>query len=151
MRRRLDVVPDDLLRPVAQRVQLTRAEREALRRLREALRTRGAHGFDPLELRLGLRAQYRQNRPGYAVSNPTYHRLLLAHPEHDESLGGRWWLRDVYYGRDFRLTALPPVRALVRARFDAAERETRAAWQRSAPPPAQARLFDAACREAHAA
>jgi hypothetical protein len=113
------------LRPTIVPVKLTAREREAYRRLSsQRSASRRPLGFDPLELRLGLRAQYRSQRPHYAISNPQYDQVLKRCPEHDDSLPGLAWLRSVYR-RHSELVALPRARAAVAARFEQAEREMR--------------------------
>jgi hypothetical protein len=97
-------------------VKLTTAERTARRRLSQTRTSRRAPGFDPLELRLGQRVQNRQQRPGYAVSNPRHHKVLLENPQLDDSLPGTAWLRSVYYGRDREIFALQSSRQAVDAR-----------------------------------
>jgi hypothetical protein len=69
------------LRPTIVPVKLTAREREAYRRLSsQRSASRRPLGFDPLELRLGLRAQYRSQRPHYAISNPQYDQVLKRCP-----------------------------------------------------------------------
>jgi hypothetical protein len=99
-------------------VLLCTAEKVARRRLAVARLSRRPPGFDPLELRLGLRALNRQNRPGYAKSNPRYHALLQRHPQLDDSLPGVAWLRVVYFQHGDLLALSSSRRAL-------AEREAR--------------------------
>lgn len=97
---------------------LCTAEKVARRRLAVARLARRSPGFDPLELRLGLRTLNRQNRPGYAKSNPRYHALLLLRPQLDDSLPGVAWLREVYFHHGKLLALSSSRRAL-------AERESR--------------------------
>lgn len=99
-------------------VLLCAAERVARRRLALARTSRTSPGFDPLELRLGLRTFYRQNRPGYAKSNPRYHAVLQRNPQLDDSLPGVAWLRSVFFEYGALLALSSSRRAL-------AEREAR--------------------------
>lgn len=130
----------DLLSPVMPPAPvLCTAEKAARRRLslhRLALRE---PGFDPLELRLGLRVSYRQSRPGFAVSNPLYHEVLQRRPDLDDSLPGVTWLRAVYW-RHFEMVCLPGVARHLRARA-AARAAARAPASKAVEP--QGDLFAA--------
>lgn len=112
----------DLVRQAdRERPVLSWREQQASRRLTSA-RMRGRPGpceFDPLELRLGLQADLRQQRPYYAISNPLYHEVLRNNPALDDSLPGRAWLSTVYHGNRRDAVTLPGVRALLQARAKA--------------------------------
>lgn len=110
-----------------QPVILTPREERAMRLLSYAgmLRRRDQHGFDPLELRLGLRARYLQARPWFAISNAGYHEVLNRHPELDDSRAGTAWLHSVYFGNRRECVTLPRVRAMLEARMLAADRALR--------------------------
>jgi hypothetical protein len=110
------------LRPVVTLAVLSPREQQAWRRLSEQQGTNRQFKNDPLELRLGLRALYRSNRPHYATSNPGYDELLTRNPDLDASLPGLAWLH-VVYRRDFKLVTLPSARAEIAARFEQFERE----------------------------
>lgn len=101
---------------------LTWRERQAILRLRKSYsraRQKPPCEFDPLELRLGLRADLGQRRPYYAIWSPIYHELLRSKPAIDDSLPGAAWLATVYHGNQRDLVTLPGVRALLRARCEA--------------------------------
>jgi hypothetical protein len=128
-----------------ERPNITWRERQAIRRLQLGGRFERSDrcGFDPMELRLGLQAQLRQNRPYYAINNPIYHDLLLRHPRHDDSLPGPAWLQTVYHGNRRDLVTLPGVRVVLRARAKAIADQYRMpepSPARKAPSP-QADLF----------
>ena len=101
-----------------QSVALSRREREALRRKSDDYSSRHRAGWDPLELRLALRAQFKRQRPGYAVSNPIYDALLTrVGADLDDSLPGMAWLRAIY-GRNAMICTLPGVCEHIRVRWD---------------------------------
>ncbi|MGQ2992741.1 hypothetical protein [Variovorax sp.] len=114
--------PQQELRPVYVRPALNRLEATAARDWCRAAyrgeRHKPAPGdFDPLWLRLGMRANLIEARAGWVVSNPLYDRTLRAAPQHDPSLPGSGWLRALYqYGRHRDLAALPRTRRAVAER-----------------------------------
>ncbi len=136
-----------LIAPTIQRVVLSGREREALRRKSDDYYSRHRAGWDPLELRLALRAQFKRQRPGYAISNPIYDALLTrVGADLDDSLPGMAWLRAIY-GRNAMNCTLPGVREHLRARWDRAWRHqvaSRMAPKLEVTPPAQRDLFAAA-------
>ena len=147
MSRRIKQQEQQSLAPAIQRVALSRREREALSRKSDDYRARHRAGWDPLELRLALRAQFKRQRPSYAISNPMYDALLArAGANLDDSLPGVAWLRAIY-GRNAMICTLPGVREHLRARWDRAWRHQVASRAATAPdvtPPAQGDLFGAA-------
>ena len=131
------------LLPTVAPVVLSAREREAWRRLSAQRGTNLPLGYDPLELRLGLRTLCRFNRPYYVISNPAYDETLRRNPGLDDSLPGVAWLRSVY-GRNFRLLTLPSARAVIASRTAQFELEQRAMFQRTRRPaadPQQMELF----------
>lgn len=80
---------------------------------------RPAAEFDPLWLRLGMRAHLVEQRAGWVVSNPMYDDTLRRRPDLDPSLPGPGWLREVYRWRSYGLVTLPGVRARIDARLAA--------------------------------
>lgn len=119
MLRRQQPQQQPLVRPI-ERVTLTRREVEALRRKSDDYHSRHRAGWDPLELRLALRAQFRRNRPGYAISNPGHDALLTrVGADLDDSMPGLAWLRSIY-GRHAMLCTLPGVREHLRDRWERA-------------------------------
>lgn len=122
---------------------VSRREREASRRLSASNRRANSEqtGFDPLELRLGLRTWQRENRSGYVVSNPIYDEILTrGGGKHDDSLPGVAWLRTVYHGNRRDLVTLPGVRAVLQARAKAIADQYRQPEPPKAPRP-QGDLF----------
>jgi len=115
---------------------LSRREQESRRRFSSAgmLQRPAEHGWDPLEMRLGLRAERRDFRPYFAISSPLYHEILLRHPEDDDSLPGPGWLRTLYRGNRRDRLVLPGVLTMLLARRAAAD----AAWRASLRPKAPA-------------
>lgn len=99
--------------------------------------------FDPLWLRLGLRAKLIDDRAGWVVSNPLLDQTLRRSPQLDPSLPGPGWLREVYRWRDCDLVTLPGTLAVIEQRI-AVLRAAEEAWQspRRAEPAAQADLFE---------
>jgi len=148
MSRRAVQLEQRQLVPTIQRVALSVREREALRRKSDDYYSRHRAGWDPLELRLALRAQFKRQRPGFAISNPAYDALLTrVGADLDDSLPGVAWLRAVY-GRSAMICTLPGVREHLRERWERAWRQqvaSRAASSPAAPAPAPAQrgLFDA--------
>lgn len=151
MSRRRSAQPE--LRPVYVRPSLERRERAAHRDWCGAVfrgeRHRAKPGdFDPLWLRLGLRAYLIESRAGWVVSNPIYDQLLRSNPKIDPSLPGAQWLWEVYHWhRGCGLVTLPGVARVLARRIEA----RRAAETFDVPPvppalpapiPAQALLFD---------
>lgn len=137
------------LKPVYVRPELDRRYRAALCDWRKAAycdaRKRPKRGeFDPLWLRLGMRACLIENRAGWVVSNPLYDQSLRASPRQDPSLPGPGWLREIYRWRDRDLVTLPGVLAVIEARL-APLREAEGAQQRmtsaTRPMPRQHDLF----------
>lgn len=131
----------DLVRQAdLERPELSWRERQASRRLTLARRHDRPErcGFDPLEVRLGLQAQRRQDRPYYAIWNPTYHELLRRNPALDDSLPGPAWLWTVYRGNRRDAVTLPGVRAVLQARAKAVADQYRTP---AAPAAAQPDLF----------
>lgn len=119
-------------------------ERQAMRRLWQSdmqIRRDGA-GWDPLELRLGARVWAIQHRPGFAVSSPMHHTMLLRRPDMDNSLPGTAWLNMVYR-RPARLTqlVLPGVLARLRAKWEQQDAARLARLQPKQEPKPQAELF----------
>lgn len=123
------------LKPIYVRPQLDRRQRAAARDWRQAAymgdRQRPKRGeFDPLWLRLGMRACLIENRAGWVVNNPLYDQALRAKPQNDPSLPGPAWLREVYRWHTRELVALPGVLAVIESRL-APLREAEAAQQRA--------------------
>jgi hypothetical protein len=147
MSRRAKQQEQQQLVPTIQRVVLSQREREALRRKSDDYYSRHRAGWDPLELRLALRAQFKRQRPGYAISNPLYDALLRrVGADIDDSLPGMAWLRSIY-GRHAMICTLPGVRERLRDRWDRDWRHqvsSRAARTPAVPAPAQGDLFEAA-------
>lgn len=146
MRRRTDQAE---LQPIYVRPQLDSRQRAAARDWRQAAytgdRNRPKRGeFDPLWLRLGMRACLIENRAGWVVSNPLYDQDLRRSPRNDPSLPGPGWLREVYRFSTRDLVTMPGVHANIEARL-APLREREAAQQRAAKaartPAAQQDLF----------
>lgn len=140
------------LRPVYVRPSLDRRERAAQRDWCGAVfrgeRHRAKPGdFDPLWLRLGLRAYLVESRAGWVVSNPLYDQVLRNNPATDPSLPGPKWLWEVYHWHRGRgLVTLPGVaRELERRSEKRRAAETfeipAAAAVLPAPSPAQGVLF----------
>jgi hypothetical protein len=101
----------------AERPPLSWRERQAIRRLSfSRAKRREPAGWDPLELRLGLRADLGQRRPYYAIWNPIYHELLRKKPEIDDSLPGAAWLQTLYRGNRRDDVTLTSARAAVQVR-----------------------------------
>lgn len=98
-------------------------------------------GFDPLELRLGLRSTLRQDRPYYAIWNPMYHEILRNKPALDNSLPGQAWLSTVYHGQWRDAVTLPGVRAVLQARAKAVADQYRTPAAPKGPRSAQPDLF----------
>ena len=124
------------LKPVYVRPELDRRYRAALCDWRKAAycdaRKRPKRGeFDPLWLRLGMRACLIENRAGWVVSNPLYDQDLRRSPRNDPSLPGPGWLREVYRFSTRDLVTMPGVHAAIEARL-APLREAEAAQQRAA-------------------
>jgi hypothetical protein len=113
------------LRPVYVRPSLERRERAAQRDWCGAVfrgeRHRAKRGdFDPLWLRLGLRAYLIESRAGWVVSNPIYDQVLRNNPAADPSLPGPKWLWEVYHWHRGRgLVTLPGVAHVLDLRRDA--------------------------------
>lgn len=137
------------LDPIYVKPKLDRQQRAAARDWRNAAyrgdRKRPKRGeFDPLWLRLGLRACMIENRAGWVVSNPLYDQDLRRAPQNDPSLPGPAWLREIYRWRDRNLVTLPGVLAVIEARL-APLREAEEAQQRmtsaARPMPRQHDLF----------
>lgn len=129
--------PQAELKPVYVRPQLDRHERAAERAWRSAAYRGERHrpkpgDFDPLWLRLGMRANLIQARAGWVVSNPLYDQSLRRRPDTDPSLPGSAWLREVYRWNDRDLVTLPGVLAVIEARLAV----LREAEQRAAAGPA---------------
>lgn len=136
------------LAPIYVRPTLERRERAAASDYRKAAYSGDRHrpkpgDFDPLWLRLGLRACMVMNRAGWVVSNPLYDQDLRAKPQNDPSLPGPGWLREVYRWHTRELVALPGVLAVIEARLAPLRAaEERAQREMSKPAaPAQAALF----------
>ena len=142
------------LRPVYVRPSLEQRERAAQRDWCGAVfrgeRHRAKPGdFDPLWLRLGLRAYLIESRAGWVVSNPLYDQVLRTNPATDPSLPGEQWLREVYHWHRGRgLVTLPGVAHVLDLRREG----RRVAEDFEAPPvpdaapaasEAQGRLFSA--------
>lgn len=137
----------EIFRPVYVRPNLPRAMREACRAFKEAAftgkRGRPAAGdFDPLHLRMGMRAWAIEQRAGWVVSNPLYAETLDRVPSIDPSLPGPGWLQEVYRWRHTELVTLPGVRAHIAARMEAC-RQAEQPPKPAAPLPAQPDLFAA--------
>jgi hypothetical protein len=142
MRRRQQPQQQPLVRPI-ERVTLSRRELEALRHKSDDYMSRHRAGWDPLELRLALRAQFRRNRPGYAISNPAYDAMLSrVGADADDSLPGRAWLRSIY-GRHAMVCTLPGVREHLRERWERAWKPLVAARRALKAVQPQGDLFDA--------
>jgi hypothetical protein len=110
------------LKPVYVRPQLDRRQRAAASAYRKAAYSGDRHrpepgDFDPLWLRLGLRACLIENRAGWVVSNPLYDQDLRRQPKNDPSLPGPGWLREVYRWSTRQLVTLPGVLAEIEARL----------------------------------
>lgn len=99
-----------------------------------------AGDFDPLHLRMGLRASLIQARAGWVVSNPLYDQSLCACPANDPSLPGPGWLREVYVFHTRRLVCLPGVLAVIEARLAATHPPAPVAAPAPVAPP-QLELF----------
>jgi hypothetical protein len=97
-------------------------------------------GYDPLELRLGLRSQCRSMRPYFAACNPAYDEVMHRHPAIDESLPGPAWLRLVYRRHEAPFVTLPGVWAVIQARNERFERELGLLVRPAAPASASAQL-----------
>lgn len=102
--------------------------------------------FDPLWLRLGMRANLITHRAGWVVSNPLYSDSLDRHPDNDPSLPGHGWLREVYRSCDRDLCVLPGVLATIEGRLEqlrgAETRQQQAGGRRArAAVPAQLELL----------
>lgn len=142
------------LKPIYVRPTLERRERAAASDFRKAAYSGQRHrpkpgDFDPLWLRLGLRACMVQNRAGWVVSSPLYDQYLRAKPQNDPSLPGPAWLREVYRFHTRELVALPGVLAVIEARLAplrAAEERMQRLTRAPAPVKAgeQRALFDEA-------
>ena len=150
MSRRRTAQPE--LRPVYARPTFERRELAAKRAWCSAAysgeRYRPKAGeFDPLELRLGMRAQLVNARAGWVVSNPIYDSLLRSSPNIDPSLTGPGWLWEVYCWHKARgLVTLPRAGGVIEARL-AALRGSKDIADVPAQPvvedaPAQQGLFD---------
>lgn len=106
------------------RPQLERRQRAACRAFVAATCSGERHRpkpgtFDPLWLRLGMRAMLANARAGWVVSNPLYSDTLDRCPQIDPSLPGPGWLQEVYRYRDGReLCVLPWTRAVISARLE---------------------------------
>lgn len=113
------------------------AQRDWCRSVFRGERFRAKPGdFDPLWLRLGLRAYLIESRAGWVVSNPIYDQLLRRSPATDPSLPGPQWLWEVYHWHLGRgLVTLPGVAQLLALRSEA-----RRAAETFACPPVQASL-----------
>ncbi|MNX57007.1 hypothetical protein D3C86_878150 [compost metagenome] len=142
------------LRPVYVRPSLDRRARAAQRDWCGAVfrgeRYRAKPGdFDPLWLRLGLRAFLIESRAGWVVSNPIYDQLLRRDPAADPSLPGPKWLWEVYHWHRGRgLVTLPGVARALELMSEARRADETfdcPAPQPSAPvsSPAQGLLFSA--------
>lgn len=110
------------LEPIYVRPQLDRVQSAAASDWRKAAyrgdRNRPKLGeFDPLWLRMGMRANLILNRAGWVVSNPLYDQDLRRNPKNDPSLPGPAWLREVYRWSDRDLVTLPSARAAMDARM----------------------------------
>jgi len=107
------------LRPVYVRPTFDRHERAAARAWRRAAYCGPRHrpkpgDFDPLWLRLGLRATLIDSRAGWVVSNPIYDASLRRNPHNDPSLPGPGWLWEVYRHHAHRgLVTLPSARRAI--------------------------------------
>lgn len=105
------------LQPVYVRPTFDRHERAAKRDFERAAygdprRAPKPGEFDPLWMRLGLRASKVDARAGWVVSNPLYDQSLRRNPTSDPSLPGPGWLMEVYRFHRYRaLVLLPSVRA----------------------------------------
>lgn len=123
-----------VLRPIYVRPDLSQRERVAKRDYCRAAfrddRHRPKRGqFDPLWLRLGMRAHLVEQRAGWVVNNPDYDQILRRRPDMDPSLPGVGWLREVYRWRTHDLVTLPGTCAEIEARLErlrAAEMATQA-------------------------
>lgn len=114
----------------------SRRELAAIGRLHEQWHHPRQHqGLDPLELRLAWQAILKRNRPGFVVSNPLHHQLLLRLPDLDDSQPGPAWMFKVYR-RHWDLLTLPRARAVLQARNDAIEAQIRRDRQPTPPPAA---------------
>jgi hypothetical protein len=118
MRRR---VAQQELKPVYVQPIFTRRERAALREFRRAAYAGERHrpqpgDFDPLWLRLGLRASTVNARAGWVVNNPLFDQTLRQSPHTDPSLPGPGWLREVYGWQYFDLVTLPECRSEIERR-----------------------------------
>jgi hypothetical protein len=104
--------------------QLDRPQRAACRDYRRVAfgdprKRPAAADFDPLWLRLGMRAFLVEQRAGWVVNNPMFDETLRRRPDMDPSLPGPGWLREVYRWRSYGLVTLPGVRARIDARLAA--------------------------------
>jgi len=133
------------LQPVYVRPAFDARERAALRAWCQAAytgdRNRPRSGeFDPLWLRLGLRAHLIDARAGWVVSNPIYDESLRSNPANDPSLPGTGWLWRVYRWHKAReLAILPRARSVIEQRLAV----LRAVEERQANPPPAAPLIPA--------
>ena len=114
--------PQAELKPVYVRPELDRIERAAASAWRRAAYRGERHrpkpgDFDPLWLRLGMRANLIEARAGWVVSNPLFDQDLRRNPRNDPSLPGPGWLREVYRWKARELVTLPGVRAVIAARL----------------------------------
>ena len=124
------------LKPIYVRPQLDKRMRQAEREYCHAAfsgsRRRPMPGtFDPLRLRMGMRANNINQRAGWVVSNPLYDQTLSRHPHLDPSLPGPGWLREIYHSRMSSLVCLPGVAAVIAKR----NAEQRLAASPPAPKP----------------
>lgn len=142
------------LRPVYVRPSLERRERAAQRDWCGAVfrgeRHRAKPGdFDPLWLRLGLRAYLIASRAGWVVNNPIYDQMLRGNPKSDPSLPGQQWLWEVYHWHLGRgLVTLPGVARELELRSEARRAADTVDFQPAtpvlpAPSPSQGALFSA--------
>lgn len=152
MTRRLKTQPE--LRPAYVRPTFERRELAAKRAWCRAAfsgeRRRPKPGeFDPLELRLGMRAQLVDARAGWVVSSPLLDESLRRDPTSDPSLSGPGWLWEVYrWHRARGLVILARTGGVIEARL--AARRTAETFTEAQPAqpaaetaPAQQMLFSA--------
>lgn len=140
--------PQAELKPVYVPPTFSRHEREACRAWCDAvfggaLRRPKRGQFDPLYMRVGMRAHLTEARAGWVVSNPLYDETLRRVPALDPSLPGVGWLREVYRWKNRDLVMLPSVLLTLQVSDECKElaAEERAAAAAHQPASQQQELF----------